>query len=114
MAIMRHGGDLARIDFDEDLGLFAGHVVNPSSPVAFYGRSIDELQRDFATPLEVHVYREVCRERGVEPEKPYSGRFNPRLPPDLHRGLARAAARSGKSLNAWAVEALRRAAEEAA
>ena len=35
-----------------------------------------------------------------------------RLPPSLHRGLARAAARSGESLNAWAVEALRRAAED--
>ena len=110
MTAMRHRDDLARIGLDEDLGLFAGHVVNLSSPVTFYGRSIDELQREFATSLE--VYREVCRERGVEPEKPYSGRFNLRLPPDLHRGLARAAARSGKSLNAWAVAALRRAAED--
>ena len=37
---------------------------------------------------------------------------HPRSLPDLHRSLARAAARSGQSLNAWAVEALRWAAED--
>jgi len=31
------------------------------------------------------VYLEVCGERGVEPEKPFSGRFNLRMAPEVHR-----------------------------
>jgi len=45
----------------------------------------------------------------VEPEKPYSGRFNVRLDPDLHRRAALCAAREHKSLNDWVSEAIERA-----
>ncbi|HNU92863.1 MAG TPA: type II toxin-antitoxin system HicB family antitoxin, partial [Spirochaetota bacterium] len=29
-----------------------------------------------------------CKEEGVEPEKPYSGKFNLRISPELHREAA--------------------------
>jgi predicted HicB family RNase H-like nuclease len=43
---------------------------------------------------------------GVSPEKPFSGRFNVRLDPDLHRQIAERAAQEKVSLNEWVIRAL--------
>jgi len=79
-------------------------VVNLSDVVTFQGRSIDELKAALADSVE--DYLDFCRQEGVEPGKPYSGKLHLRVGPDLHRAAAEAAAVSGKSLNAWIVEAM--------
>ena len=50
---------------------------------------------------------EVCNEKGIEPRKHFSGKFNLRIPPELHEKLAIAAQAEGKSINMLAQEALR-------
>ncbi len=35
--IMKHGPYIAAIDYDDDLNLFAGSVINTSSPITFHG-----------------------------------------------------------------------------
>ena len=64
-----------------------------------------------ATSIEVHL--EACRAKGVEPGRPYSGKFNVRLSPAEHAQIAGAAAAAGKSMNAWIAETLAEAAERA-
>ena len=44
-----------------------------------------------------------------QPNKPFSGQFVTRIPPELHRQVNLAAGISGKSLNAWVVEQLQTA-----
>ena len=83
MATMRHGDFVARVDFDPELGLFHGRVVNIEDVVSFCGASADELQRELAT--SVNTYLKVCRERGIAPSKPFSGRVNVRIPERLRR-----------------------------
>ncbi len=73
---MTQDGYVAVIEYDPDLDTFAGRVVNLSSPVTFYGRTPEELRKEFMA--SVRTYLDICRERGIEPEKPYSGRFNVR------------------------------------
>jgi predicted HicB family RNase H-like nuclease len=51
-----------------------------------------------------------CRERGREPERPYSGTFLVRAGPELHRAVALRAAAAGKSINARVTGTLDRAA----
>ncbi len=43
----------------------------------------------------------MCQEDGVEPRKKYSGKFNLRIQPELHAGIAAKASAGGKSLNQW-------------
>jgi predicted HicB family RNase H-like nuclease len=62
-----------------------------------------------ANSIEAHL--EACRIKGVEPSRPYSGKFNVRLSPDEHARVAAAASATGKSMNAWIAEALAEAAE---
>jgi predicted HicB family RNase H-like nuclease len=108
MTIMRHDGYVATIELDEEAGLFHGEVINIRDVLTFQGRTLDELKAAFADTISDYV--EWCRERGKEPERPYSGNFTLRLSPELHRRIATAAAREGKSINAFIADALERVA----
>jgi predicted HicB family RNase H-like nuclease len=105
---LRYKGYLGVFAYDAEADIFHGRVVNINDVVTFEGRSIDELKQALAESVE--DYLEFCREVGKEPDKPFSGRFNLRLSPELHRAAAAAAKREGKSLNAWVAEAVEAAA----
>lgn len=95
---------MATVELDEAAGLFHGEVINTRDVPTFQGRTLDELRAAFAETIADYV--EWRRERGKEPERPYSGNFTVRLSPELHRRIATAAARSGKSVNGFVVETL--------
>ena len=99
-------GYVVRVELDEEAGLFHGEVVNTRDVLTFQGRTIEELKTAFADTIA--DYAEWCRKRGKKPERPYSGNFTVRLFPELHRRVAAAAARDGKSVNAFVASALER------
>jgi predicted HicB family RNase H-like nuclease len=72
----------------------------------FYGKNPKELRAEFKKSLA--VFLQVCREKGIEPRRSYSGKFNLRISPELHERLAIAAQAQGKSINLLAQEALER------
>lgn len=109
MNSMTYKGYEAIVEFDEDADLFHGEVIDLRDVITFQGRSVDELRRAFAESVE--DYLAFCKERGEEPEKPYSGQFVVRVEPSLHKAVASAARRAGISLNRWVATALERAAE---
>ena len=108
MTTMTHDGYVSLVDLDEEASLFHGEVINTRDVLTFQGRTLDELKAAFADTIA--DYAEWCRERGKQPERPYSGHFTLRLPPDLHRRVATAAARERKSINTFVAEALARVA----
>jgi predicted HicB family RNase H-like nuclease len=96
--------------YDEEADVFHGRVVGLRDVITFQGRSIEQLKKALADSID--DYLDFCRERGEEPEKPLSGKFVLRLEPQLHRAVALAAERDGKSLNAWVKERLQEAVED--
>ena len=106
MTTMAHMGYVATVELDEEAGLFHGEVVNTRDVLTFQGRTPAELQAAFADTIADYV--EWCRERGKEPQRPYSGHFTVRVSPELHRRIAAAAAREGKSVNAFVAATLER------
>jgi predicted HicB family RNase H-like nuclease len=93
---MEHNGHLAEIEFDPSAGQFRGRIVNLPEAITFSGESVDELRE--ALTRSVNRYIATCQMRGVPVEKPFSGKFLLRINPALHRELAIAAARSGKTI----------------
>ena len=85
--------------FDEEADLFHGEVINTRDVITFQGRSVKELRKAFRDSVD--DYLAFCRERGEEPDKPFSGKLVLRLNPRLHRQIAAQARRSGQSLNAY-------------
>lgn len=108
MTKMTNDGYVARVELDEEVGLFHGEVINTRDVLTFQGRTLDELRVAFADTIADYV--EWCRERGKQPERPYSGNFTVRVSPELHRRIAAAAAREGKSVNAFISSVLESAA----
>ena len=107
---MTYKGYEAIVEYEEEVGMFHGDVINLRDVITFQGASVDELKTALADSVE--DYLAFCRARGEEPEKPYSGQFVVRVEPPLHRALASAARRAGVSLNKWVAAALERAAAQ--
>ncbi len=108
MNTMTCNGYEALVEYDEDAELFHGEVLNLRDVITFQGKSVDELKGAFSASID--DYLAFCRERGEEPEKPYSGQFVVRVDPPLHKAVATAAKRAGQSLNKWVATALASAA----
>ena len=106
MNLMSVDGYYARIEYNSDTDLFRGEILGLSGGADFYGANPDVLRREFKKSLE--VFLEVCKEQGIEPRRQFSGKFNLRIPPELHEQLAMAAEAQGKSLNALAQETLQK------
>ena len=101
---MNVDGYSARIEYDPELDVFRGEILGLTGGADFYGKTPSELRTEFKKSLT--VFLQVCEEKGVEPRRNYSGRFNLRITPELHEKLAIAAQAEGKSINALAQEAL--------
>lgn len=104
MNMMTLNGYNAKIEYDADLDLFRGEVLGLNGGADFYGKNPKELRAEFTRSLQ--VFLDVCAEKGIEPRRSYSGKFNLRIPPDLHEKLAIVAQAEGKSINLLAQEAL--------
>ena len=94
----------AAIEFDADLDLFRGEILGLNGGADFYGKNPKELRAEFKRSLQ--VFLEVCAEKGIEPRRHFSGKFNFRISPQLHARLPIAAQAKGKNINTLAREAL--------
>ncbi len=105
--MMEYKGYVGKVEFDGDAGLFHGEVLDTRDVITFQGKTVDELKTAFQGSID--DYLAFCEQLGEEPNRPFSGQFITRVPPDLHRQINLAANISGKSLNAWVVEQLQTA-----
>ena len=98
-------GYRAVIHFDPDIEMFRGEFIGLNGGADFYAQDIARLRSEGAASLR--VFLDMCEEDGVEPRKRFSGKFNVRVPPELHEAISAAAAADGKSLNQWVADELR-------
>ena len=99
----------ARIEYDERDNIFAGRILGIRTIVSFHGETVAQLRAEFE--LAIKDYLADCKEQGVHPEKPASGKLLLRVPPEIHGRALVAAQAAGISLNQWATEVLRNAAQ---
>ena len=102
--MMSLDGYNAKIEYDADLDMFRGEILGLNGGADFYGNNAKELRAEFKQSLQ--VFLDVCREKGLEPRRNYSGKYNLRISPGLHEKLAIVAQTEGKSINTLAQEAL--------
>lgn len=105
MNTMELDGYTAVIKFNPETDEFRGEIQGLNGGADFYGKSPDELRREFRASL--NFFLETCAKHGVEPRKQASGKFVVRLPAELHAQASTAAAAAGVSLNALVERAIR-------
>ena len=94
----------ATIEFASDLDMFRGEILGLNGGADFYGKNPKQLRAEFKRSLD--VFLAVCAEKGIEPRRHFSGKFNLRISPQLHEKIAIAAQARGQSINALAQQAL--------
>ncbi len=100
--MIEYKGYRAVVEFDDEVEIFHGEVIDTRDVIVFEGTSVEQLKREFE--FSIDDYLAVCAERGRSPDKPFSGRIPLRVASSVHRAATAAAKAEGKSLNAWTVE----------
>ena len=109
MNTMTYKGYTARVEYDERDNIFVGRILGIRNMISFHGETVTELRSEFE--FAVKDYLMDCKQQGIHPEKPASGKLLLRVPPEVHGRALIAAQAAGKSLNQWATEALQHAAQ---
>lgn len=97
MKTIEYKGYVAEVGIDLENELFYGNVFGARDVISFNGKTTHQLIKNFEEAIDNYV--EYCEEEGIEPEKPYSGKFNVRIDPSTHKKLAKQAFQSEMSLN---------------
>jgi predicted HicB family RNase H-like nuclease len=102
--MMEYKGYLGTVEYDADAKLFHGDIVNTRDVITFQGTTVEEIERAFKDSIEDYLV--WCKEDGIEPERPYSGKFNVRLSPELHKEAAITARKLKLSINRFVEKAI--------
>lgn len=102
---MSYEGYTGTVEYDPRDRIFHGRVNGITDLISFEGTSVEELEADFRAAIG--SYLQGCARRGIEPQRPYSGRFVLRLPAEVHREVSIAARLTRSSMNSWILGAIR-------
>ena len=97
---MEYKGYIGIVEYDSEAKLFHGDIM-----ITFQGTTVEEIEKAFSESIEEYI--SWCKADGVEPEKPYSGKFNLRLSPELHREIAITAKKLNLSINNFVEKAVK-------
>ena len=103
-------GYTGHLDIDDEAGILFGRVLDIQDVITFKGHTVEEAKQAFEDSID--DYLEFCQELGQEPDKAFSGNLPFRTTPERHRKVFIAAAKAGKSMNAWMDEILEKAADQ--
>ncbi len=108
--MMQYKKYFGHIEYDDKAKIFHGEVIGLKDVITFQGTTVDEIEKAFKDSID--DYLDWCKERGEKPEKPYSGKFNLRIPPELHAKLVAHSELENTSLNTYITETLKKVVNE--
>ena len=95
--LLHYKGYSAKPEYSVEDKVFYGKILGIDDLVDFYSENAKSIEIEFQKAVD--DYLTFCAEIGKEPQKEYSGMFNVRIPPELHRKLSMTAQSEGVSLN---------------
>ena len=101
---MTYRGYTGSVEYSAPDRVFHGKLIGIADIITFEGTTVDELEQDFRRAVD--DYLDFCARDGLEPQKPYSGKFVLRLSPEVHRDASIAARRAHSSMNNWIIGAI--------
>ena len=105
--VLSYKGYHSKPEYSFEDGIIHGKIEGITDLVSFESESTNSDDVVKAFQEAVDAYLEFCAEVNKSPEKEYSGTFNVRIRPELHRSLARVAFENDTSLNQEAENAIR-------
>lgn len=113
MGLLKYKGYVGSIEYSEEDSCLFGKVQGlHGTLISYEGRTVEEIKNDFEEAID--FYLESCKERGIEPAKPFSGRLVLRMPSELHEKVYALAASAGTTINEVINRAVRHELEHSA
>ncbi len=103
--MMTYKGYTASIWFEADDHAFHGVALGVRHDIHYSRVSVQEIEQPINHSID--EYLSICSERGIDPQKPMSGRLSLRISPELHLKAAAKARESGTSTNTLIENAFR-------
>lgn len=95
--ILEYKGYYSKVEYSAEDRILFGKIECIKDLVTFEASNADEIEIEFHNAVD--DYLQMCEELGQDPDKVYSGTFNVRIAPELHREMALAALKGGETLN---------------
>lgn len=102
--VLKYKNYITKIKYDSSENTLYGKLEGIIDLVDFYAESLDAIKNEFHSAVD--DYLEFCKNIGKEPQKPFKGNFNVRIPEDLHRRIFIEATKQNISLNQYVCNAL--------
>ncbi len=93
--MMKYKGYYGSVEFDVDDLLFYGKLEFISSLISYEGETAKQIDSAFKEAVDDYLL--ICKERGMEPEKPFKGSLNVRIGSERHEKAALVAKELGCS-----------------
>lgn len=103
--LLRYKGYTASPVYSAEDRIFYGTVLGINDLVDFQSENAKDLEDEFHKAVDDYI--EFCEEIGKQPQKSYSGTFNVRISPELHKEAAMFAQAEGVTLNKAVEQAIR-------
>jgi predicted HicB family RNase H-like nuclease len=92
------------VDYSAEDEVFHGKIEGIDGLVTFEAENSKDLKKAFEEAVDDYVI--FCNEKGINPYKSFTGTFNVRVKPELHKKAYQRALLRGVSLNQVVSEAL--------
>lgn len=96
-SVLHYRGYTAKPEYSAEDKVFYGTLLGIDDVVDFMSDDAKQIEAEFHSAVD--EYLDFCKEIGKEPQKAFSGQFNVRITPELHRRIYLAAREDGVSLN---------------
>lgn len=95
--VLEYKGYYSKIEYSVEDKVLYGKIEGINDLVTFESKSTKSIEKEFR--MAVDDYLDQCAELGKSPDKAYSGSFNIRINPELHKKIAGKASLNGITLN---------------
>ena len=101
---LHHRGYDGSVLYSAEDKMLHGRVLGIRDTISFGGTTVRSLEKNFRDAVE--EYLRFCEATGKEPNLPFKGSFNVRVPPELHQRASRFAEEHDMKLNSVVQQAL--------
>ena len=103
--VLEYKGYYTKIEFDTEDKILYVKIEMIRDLVNFESSSVEGIEEEFHQAVDDYLL--YCEEKGIEPDKTFSGKFNVRISPELHRKAVLEATKQDVSLNNIVQKALK-------
>lgn len=95
--VLLYKGYYTRVQYDCESKVLYGVLEGINDLVTFEAKTPAQVEKQFHNAVD--DYLTFCNEVGKAPERTYTGTFNVRIQPELHKRLSQRAFQDGDKLN---------------